>query len=56
MSRLWSERERMGTLVIGLTPATDRAARQAATQLHLYSETRAFARRMRDRLLDLVRR
>lgn len=56
MSRLWSERESMGTLVIGLTPAADRAARQAAAQIHLYSETRAFAKRMRDKLLDLVRR
>lgn len=56
MSRLWSEREPMGTIVIGLTPANDRAARQAAAQIHLYSETRAFAKRMRDRLLDLVRR
>lgn len=56
MSRLWNEREPMGTLVVGLTPAADRAARQAAAQIHLYSETRAFAKRMRDRLLGLVRR
>jgi hypothetical protein len=56
MSRLWAERERMGTLVIGLTHAADRSARQAATQLHLYSETRALARRVRDRLFDFVRR
>ncbi len=56
MSRLWAERERMGTLVIGLTHAADRSARQAATQLHLYSETRALARRVRDRLFEFVRR
>lgn len=56
MDRLWGERETLGTLVMGLTPGSDRAARQAATQLHLYSETRAFARRMRDRLRGLVSR
>ena len=35
MDRLWSERRRLGTLVIGLTPGADRAARQTAAQLHL---------------------
>ncbi|TIS15401.1 MAG: GNAT family N-acetyltransferase, partial [Mesorhizobium sp.] len=36
MSRLWTERKPMGTLVVGLTPDADRPARQAASQLHLY--------------------
>ena len=44
MSRLWSERKPIGTIVVGLTPQADRLARQAASQLHLYSETRNMAR------------
>ncbi|MEX0954361.1 MAG: GNAT family N-acetyltransferase [Rhizobiaceae bacterium] len=55
MSRLWMERRRVGTLVIGLAPEADRAARQAASQLHLYSETRNLARRIRGRMKSLLR-
>lgn len=56
MSRLWRERRRMGTLVVGLTPDADRATRQAAKQLHLYSQTKDMARRVRHRLGELTRR
>jgi len=56
MSRIWSERRAIGTLVIGLTPEADRAARQAAKQLHLYQETRNMARLLRNRLKALLGR
>jgi hypothetical protein len=56
MSRLWSERKPMGSLVIGLTPDADRLARQAASQLHLYRETRNMARLLRNRVKSLLRR
>ncbi|AZO03350.1 MULTISPECIES: GNAT family N-acetyltransferase [unclassified Mesorhizobium] len=56
MSRLWSERKPMGTLVIGLTPDADRLARQAASQLHLYRETRNMARLLRNRMRSFLKR
>jgi len=56
MSRLWSERKPIGTIVVGLTPEADRAARQAAQQLHLYRETRNMARVLRNRVKRLLRR
>jgi hypothetical protein len=56
MSRLWSERRPMGTIVVGLTPDADRLARQAASQLHLYRETRNVARILRNRVRSLLRR
>jgi CelD/BcsL family acetyltransferase involved in cellulose biosynthesis len=56
MSRLWSERKPVGTIVLGLTPEADRAARQAAQQLHLYRETRNMARIVRNRVRGLFRR
>ena len=56
MSRLWSERKPFGTLVVGMTPAADRITRQAASQLHLYRETRNFARLMRNRIRGLLKR
>ncbi|MDO6964825.1 GNAT family N-acetyltransferase [Rhizobium alvei] len=56
MSRLWSEREEMGTLVIGLTPNSDRDTRQVATQLHLYSNTRNMARLIREKIMSLGRK
>jgi hypothetical protein len=56
MSRLWTERKPIGTLVIGMTPEADRATRQAASQLHLYRETRNFARLLRNRVRGLLRR
>jgi hypothetical protein len=55
MSRIWTERRTVGTMVVALTPDADRLARQAASQLHLYEETRNFARRMRTRLRSLLR-
>jgi hypothetical protein len=54
MSRIWTERRAIGTLIIGLTPEADRAARQAAKQLHLYQETRNMARVIRNRLKVLL--
>jgi CelD/BcsL family acetyltransferase involved in cellulose biosynthesis len=51
MSRLWREREQMGTLVIGLKRNSDRDVRQAAAQLHLYRNTRNIARILRDKVL-----
>ncbi|ESX60262.1 hypothetical protein X760_13965 [Mesorhizobium sp. LSHC422A00] len=56
MSRLWSERKPMGSLVIGLTPDADRLTRQAASQLHLYRETRNMARLLRNRVKSLLGR
>jgi hypothetical protein len=56
MSRLWSERKPLGTLVVGLTPDADRLARQAAQQLHLYRETRNMARLVRNRVRSLLKR
>lgn len=56
MSRLWTERKPMGTLVIGLSPDADRLARQAASQLHLYRETRNMARLLRNRMKSLLGR
>lgn len=55
-SRLFREREQIGTLVIGLTPGADRKTRQAASQLHLYRRTQNLARVMRERLRDRARR
>lgn len=52
MSRLWREREDMGTLVIGLTRNSDRDVRQAAAQLHMYRNTRNIARILRDKILS----
>src|SRR5690606_26431333 len=56
MSRIWSERRPVGTLVVGLTSDSDRLARQAASQLHLYRETRNLARIWRERLKKLIGR
>lgn len=56
MSRLWSERKPIGTLVIGMAPSADRITRQAASQLHLYRETRNFARLVRNRMRKLLKR
>lgn len=56
MSRLWSERKRVGTFVVGLTQDADRAVRQSASQLHLYRETRNMARVLRNRMRSLLRR
>ncbi len=56
MNRIWSERREMGSIVIGLTPGSDRAARQAAKQLHLYRETRNMARIVRERVKEILGR
>lgn len=56
MTRLWSERRPIGTLVVGLAPDTDKITRQAAQQLHLYRETRNFARIVRNRVRSLLGR
>ena len=54
MSRLWSERREMGTMVVGLAPDTDRLVRQAAGQIHLNRETRNLARILRRRIKGLI--
>ncbi len=56
MSRLWSERREMGTMVVGLAPDTDRLVRQAAGQIHLNRETRNLARILRRRIKGLIGR
>lgn len=55
MSRLWKETETMVSLVIGLTPASDRAARQAAGQLDLFKRSQNVARLVRDRVRGMIR-
>lgn len=56
MSRLWEEREDMGTLVIGLNRNSDRDVRQVAAQLHLYRNTRNMARILREKILSIAGR
>ncbi|MBL0374694.1 GNAT family N-acetyltransferase [Rhizobium sp. KVB221] len=56
MSRFWQEREEIGTLVIGLRENSDRETRQAATQLHLYKNTRNVARLIREKIMSLGRK
>ncbi|GAA4120500.1 GNAT family N-acetyltransferase [Aminobacter aganoensis] len=56
VGRMWSERKSMGTIVVGLTPGADRVTRQAASQLHLYRETRKLAVKLRDRMRSLLKR
>ncbi|MCX8999964.1 GNAT family N-acetyltransferase [Rhizobiaceae bacterium BDR2-2] len=56
MSRMWKERMEMGTIVIGLTPNSDRDVRQAASQLHLYRNTRNMARMLRNRIMSMTGR
>jgi hypothetical protein len=56
MMRLWSERRPLGTIVVGLTPDSDRITRQATQQLHLRRESRNFARNLRNRVRTLFRR
>jgi hypothetical protein len=46
----------MGTFIVGLTPAADRATRQAASQMHLYREARNVMRGLRNKARRLVRR
>ena len=56
MSRMWTERETMGTMVIGLDPRHDREVRQVATQLHIYRNTRNIARLLREKIRGMARR
>lgn len=56
MGRMWKERESLVTLVIGLTPGSDRAARQAATQMDMFKKSQGLARAVRDRLAGLTKR
>lgn len=56
MSRMWSERETMGTMVIGLDPRHDRDVRQVATQLHIYRNTRNIARLLREKIRGMAGR
>jgi hypothetical protein len=56
MSRMWTERERMGTMIIGLHPSHDRDVRQVATQLHIYRNTRNIARMLREKIRGIARR
>ena len=56
MSRIWTERRPVGTMVVGLSAEADRATRQAAAQLHLYRETRNVARIVRNRVRRLIGR
>jgi CelD/BcsL family acetyltransferase involved in cellulose biosynthesis len=56
MSRIWTERASFGTMIVGLTPGSDRAVRQAAQQIHLYRESRNMARLVRNRIRKLIGR
>jgi hypothetical protein len=56
MSRLWEEREEMGTLVVGLSRNGDRDVRQVAAQLHLYRNTRNMARILREKIMSIAGR
>jgi hypothetical protein len=56
MSRIWSERASVGTMLIGLTPGSDRLVRQANQQIGLYRESRNMARIVRNRIRKLIRR
>ena len=56
LSRMWSERRPLGTMVIGLTPDVGARTRQVASQLHLYRNTRNAVRILRDRLKRAIGR
>jgi CelD/BcsL family acetyltransferase involved in cellulose biosynthesis len=54
ISRLWGERRRLGTIVVGLNPAVERQTRQAAKQLQLGTEARFMAKRLRDKVKRML--
>lgn len=56
MSRIWSERRPVGTLVIGLTPESDRHVRQAASQISMHRQATNRMRLVRNRLSSLIGR
>lgn len=55
MSRFWSERCSMGTLVVGLSPNSDRDVRQVTKQLDIYKNSRNIARKLRDKVRAIAR-
>lgn len=56
VSRLFLERRKVATLIVGLRPDADHAIRQTASQIHLYRQTRNIARIVRNRLRKLTSR
>ncbi|MGC4026668.1 MAG: GNAT family N-acetyltransferase [Mesorhizobium sp.] len=56
MSRLWAERQVVGTIVLGTTREAERSARQVSAQLHLYEEARAVARVVKKRVEEMAKR
>ena len=56
MSRLWAERQEMGTLIIGTSAGAERAVRHVAAQYDLYREARDLAKAVRDRVKKKVSR
>ncbi|WP_367717783.1 GNAT family N-acetyltransferase [Nitratireductor sp. GISD-1A_MAKvit] len=50
MSRLWSERRPLGTMVVGLTPDSDRLVHKAAAQLGFTRQVKNRLRILRNRL------
>lgn len=56
MSRLWSERRPLGTLVVGLTPDAERETRHTAQLLQHQKQARNMARTLRNRLKKTFRR
>jgi len=56
MSRLWSEHRPLGTLVVGLSPDTDRLVRNAASQINLHKSATNRMRLVRNRLGSLLGR
>ena len=55
MSRLWTERKPIGTLVVGLTPEADRAVGKAARQLASAARARQALRPLAGRIKALMR-
>ena len=50
LSRLWSERRSLGTMVIGLTPGSEALTRRAASQLLRDRQTRNMASILRNKV------
>ena len=55
MTRLWTERQDMVTLVIGMVGQSEKTVRQVASQLELYNSTRNMAKSLRDRVKAMLR-
>ena len=55
MSRLWSERRPVGTMVIGLQPGMEHTVAQAARQFQMARETRNAVRILRNRIKSALR-